>query len=137
MGLIINDTLTLDSGLPLTGGYLSFNGGQVVNVEYGVSCGLRATISQISPPVSNILNTSNTAPTSNASEPPDPFSDVKYTVSGTYSIWINKEAKDTGKKPVQVKTVYYGVTSDQVSETPFNLLYTYVKTNLFPNSVEA
>jgi hypothetical protein len=40
MGLIINDTLTLDNGLPLTGGYLSFNGGQVVNVEYGVSCGL-------------------------------------------------------------------------------------------------
>jgi len=131
MGLIINDTITLDNGLPLTGGYLSFNGGQVVNVEYGVSCGLRATISQVSPPVSN------TAPTSNASEPPDPFSNVKYTVSGTYSIWVNKQAKDTGKKPVQVSTVYYGVTSDQIIEPPFNLLYTYVKTNLFPNSVEA
>jgi hypothetical protein len=94
---IKNDTLTLDNGLPLTGGYLSFNGGQVVNVEYGVSCGLRATLSQITAPVSN---------TSNASDVTDPFSNVKYTVSGTYSIWANKQAKDTGKKPVQVSTVY-------------------------------
>jgi len=128
MGLIINDTLTLDSGLPLTGGYLSFNGGQVVNVEYGVSCGLRATISQISAPTSN---------TSNVVDSPDPFSNVKYTVSGTYSIWANKQAKDSGKKPVQVSTVYYGITSDQITQPPFNLLYTYVKTNLFPNSTEA
>lgn len=133
MGLIINDTITLDNGLPLTGGYLSFNGGQVVNVEYGVSCGLRATISQVSPQIQTL----NTAPTSNASEAPDPFSNVKYTVSGTYSIWVNKEAKDAGKKPVQISTVYHGVDSDGITQTPFDLLYNYVKTNLFPNSVEA
>jgi len=123
MRLIINVT-TLDNGLPLTGGYLSFNGGQVVNVEYGVSCGLRATLSQVSN-------------TSNASDVIDPFSNVKYTVSGTYSIWANKQAKDSGKKPVQVSTVYYGITSNQITQPPFDLLYTYVKTNLFPNSTEA
>ena len=128
MGLIINDTITLDNGPPLTGGYLSFNGGQVVNVEYGVSCGLRATLSQISVPVSN---------TSNASDVTDPFSNVKYTVSGTYSIWASMQARDAGKKPVQVSTVYYGITSDQITQPPFNLLYEYVKTNLFPNSTEA
>jgi hypothetical protein len=133
MGLIIEDTITLDNGLPLTGGYLSFNGGHVVNVEYGVSCGLRATISQVVPQTQTL----NTAPTSDASQAPDPFANVKYTISGTYSVWVNKQAKDQGKKPVETKTVYYGLTVDEITQPPFDLLYTYVKTNVFPNSIEA
>jgi preprotein translocase subunit SecD len=133
MGLIINDTLTLDNGLQLTGGYLSFNGGQVVNLEYGVSCGLRATLSQITAPVSNTLNT---APVSNVIVS-DPLSNVKYTVSGTYSIWANKQAKDAGKKPVQVSTVYYGITSDQITQPPLALLYQYVQSTIYTNTTVA
>jgi hypothetical protein len=124
MGLIVNDIITLDSGLQVTGAYLSFNGGQVINLEYGVSCGLKATVSQVAPPATPV----DSPPPANPDEPPDVFANVKYTINGTYSIWASKDAKDRGLKPLQTFPVHYGITSDQISQPPLDLLYQYVKT---------
>jgi hypothetical protein len=113
MGLIVNDTVTLDSGLPVTGTYLSFNGGQLITIEYGVSCALKA-IQQPPDPDTGI--------------PGDPTANVSYTISGTYSLWANKDAKNKGLKPLQTFRVDYGLTKDQINQPPLDLLYQYVKT---------
>ena len=128
MGLTVNDTITLDSGLPVTGTYLSFNGGQVITIEYGVSCALKATLSTITnSPSANIASTPEA--------PGDPHANVCYTISGTYSLWASKDAKDRGLKPLQTFRADYGLTKDQINQPPLDLLYEYVKT-IYKNTVD-
>lgn len=136
MGFTVNDQITLENGLPVTGAYVSFNGGQVISIEYGVSCALRATLNTappaLAPPLSNtappalVTPTSNTA-ASSADSAPDPFANVLYTISGTYSLWINKQAKINGTKPLQTFRVDYGLKKTEINQPPLELLYTYVK----------
>ena len=117
MGLIVNDTVTLDSGLAVTGTYLSFNGGQVISIEYGVACSLKAI--QLPPDPANETTDG---------VPGDPHANVAYTISGTYSLWASKDAKNKGLKPLQTYRVDYGLTKDQINQPPLDLLYQYVKT---------
>ena len=116
MGLIVNDTITLDSGLPVTGGYLSFNGGQIISIEYGVACSLKA----IQRPPDPANETTDGAPG-------DPYANVAYTISGTYSLWATKDAKNKGLKPLQTFRVDCGITKDQIGQSPFDILYQHVK----------
>jgi hypothetical protein len=115
MGLIVNDTITLKNGMKVTGAYLSFYGQSI-----GFVPGPSATLTgQPLPDVENLRKT------------------VDYTANGSYSIWFNKEAKDSGLVPVESGNVDYPITKDLASTPLHTLLYQYVKTNIYKNTTDA
>jgi hypothetical protein len=95
MGLIINEGITLKNGMNVNGAYLSFYG-QSIGLIPGPSARLMAPVTgQPLPDVDNLKKT------------------VDYTANGSYNIWLNKAAKDSGYLPIDSGTVDYQITKDQ------------------------
>ena len=119
MGLIINDEITLENGMQVTRAYLSFYKNHI-SIIPGMSATLAAA-------AGNPLQSSNV---SNVADTP-------YTACGMYSIWYSKDAMQKGLKPIQTGTVDYQITKDQTQTALHDLLYSYIKTNLYTNTTDA
>ena len=108
MGLTINDQITLDNGMTVTGAYLSFHR-QLVTIIPGQSATLSADGAD---------------------------SNVAYTACASYSIWVNQAACENNLKPIQTGVIDYAITVDQTKIALHTLLYTYIKTNLYTNTTD-
>jgi len=108
MGLTINDTITLENGMTITGAYLSFNR-QHVSIIPGQSPTLSA-------------------------EGPDPS--ISYTACATYSIWASQQACQNKLKPIQTGMIDYAITTAQTQTALHTLLYNYIKTNIYKNTTD-
>jgi hypothetical protein len=118
MGLIINDEITLENGMTVTGAYLSFRKNSVAILP-----GLSATIAAGS---GNPLTANN-------------YSDeitTPYTACGTYNIWFSQDAAQRGLKPIQFGNIDYQITKEQTESSLHTLLYSYIKTHLYTNTTD-
>ena len=108
MGLIINDEITLDNGMTVTGAYLSFNRRHVT-----IMPGQSATLS---------------------ADGAD--STVEYTVCASYDIWASQKACQNKLKPIQSSMIDFAITKADTQTPVHDLLYSYIKANLYKNTTD-
>lgn len=106
MGLTINDEITLENGMTVTGAYLSFHK-QHVTIIPGQSATLSAGGAD---------------------------SNVAYTACASYSIWANKAVCQNNLKPIQTGCIDYAITVEQTQTPLHQLLYDFIKQNIYKNT---
>lgn len=112
MGLIINDQITLKNGMSITGAYLSFNS-QTVSLISGLSARLA------------------TARDGGKSLGAD------YTACGSYNLYASRDAMLRNCSPIEGDTVDCPVQKSDLSTPVHQILYKYIKDNIYPNSSDS
>ena len=118
MGLIINDEIVLENGMPVTGAYISFRKNSVSIIP-----GLSPTIA---------VGAGNPLEANNYSDE----TTTPYTACGTFNIWFSQDAAQRGLKPIQFANIDYQITKDQTQTPIHTLLYSYIKTNIYKNTTD-
>lgn len=114
MGLIIVDEIEFPNGLSVGGTYLSFAGNNV-SIIPGPSARLAAA-----------LDGGAQYRKSNG-----------YTLCGKYSIWPTKAAQQAGKEPITSNTIDCFVLTPDMNAPLHDMLYDYIKTNIYTNTTDA
>ena len=107
MGLTINDTITLKNGMQVTGAYLTLN-----NQSLAIIPGNSATLA--------------------AKEYPK----KAFTATGSYNLYMNRDAMLSNCAPLQGGFVDCQLEQNGVSVPLHQIIYDYIKANVYPNSTD-
>ena len=107
MGLLINDSITLNNGMTIQGAYLTLNAQHL-----GLIPGNSATLS--------------------AKE----VKAKAYTACAGFKLYVNKNAMLAGNTPVQEGRVDVQVDSSGLSTPLHQIVYDYIKQKVYPNSTD-
>ena len=104
MGIIIIDTITLDSGIEIANTYGSFNYNSITLQKFRINNGFPLPIQLQSLPV-----------------------EIKYNVNGTLLIWKDKDAKERNLPFIHRLNLMKNITYDDLDNNLYYLLYEEVK----------
>jgi hypothetical protein len=106
MGLINNDNFIASNGVQKIGSYLSFS-------------------------QETIYLRKNPPPPAVSPPPPVPLKQT-YNIYGNYRVFWDKEAKDTGKQYIELRTITAMITEDELGSNLYQILYAELK-KIYPN----